>query len=71
VGESPHSLGLGKEIASIGGQMDRVAQHTWAKLTDFCVRLYRSGLTATVSRSTDLREMLLQVFGAENVRLNC
>jgi len=35
-----NSLGLGKEIASIGGQMDRVAYYsnTGEKLTDFSVQ---------------------------------
>lgn len=67
-------LGLGKEIARIGGQMDRVAyySHQGEKLTDFSLQ----SLIDTVGQRpypvarTDLQGMLLDVLGAENVRLN-
>jgi len=46
-----NSLGLGKEIASIGGQMDRVAYYGRKTHRFQCAALGRSGWTATVSRS--------------------
>lgn len=67
-------LGLGKEIASIGGQMDRVAYYsnTGEKLTDFSLQtlIEQVGQRPYPVARTDLQEMLLQVFGAENVQLN-
>lgn len=67
-------LGLGREIASIGGQMDRVAYYsnTGEKLTDFSLQtlIDQVGQRPYPVARTDLQEMLLQVFGAENVRLN-
>lgn len=70
-----NSLGLGKEIASIGGQMDRVAYYsnTGEKLTDFSVQplVDQVGQRPYPVARTDLQGMLLQVFGAENVQLNC
>jgi len=67
-----NSLGLGKEIASIGGQMDRVAYYsnTGEKLTDFSVQplVDQVGQRPYPVARTDLQGMLLQVFGAENVQ---
>ena len=67
-------LGLGKEIASIGGQMDRMQyfSQTGELLTDFSL----APLINTVGQRpypvsrTDLQQMLLDAFGAENVQLN-
>lgn len=68
-------LGLGKEIARIGGQMDRVAYYsnTGEKLTDFSLQslVDRVGQRPYPVARTDLQGMLLQVLGAENVQLNC
>ncbi len=67
-------LGLGKEIAQIGGQMDRVGYYsnTGEKLTDFSLQplVERVGQRPYPVARTDLQGMLLNVFGAENVRLN-
>ena len=67
-------LGLGKEIAAIGGQMDRVAyySHIGEKLTDFSLAslIDRVGQRPYPVARTDLQQMLLDVFGAENVQLN-
>ena len=67
-------LGLSKEIASIGGQMDRVAYYsnTGKKLTDFSLQslVEQVGQRPYPVARTDLQEMLLQVIGAENVQLN-
>lgn len=67
-------LGLGKEIARIGGQMDRVAYYSNAgeKLTDFSLQslVDRVGQRPYPVARTDLQGMLLQVMGAENVQLN-
>lgn len=67
-------LGLGKEIASIGGQMDRVAYYsnTGEKLTDFSLQplVDQVGQRPYPVARTDLQGMLLSVFGAENVQLN-
>lgn len=69
-----NNLGLGKEIASIGGKMDRVAYYsnTGEKLTDFSVQplVDQVGQRPYPVARTDLQGMLLQVFGAENVQLN-
>jgi FAD-dependent urate hydroxylase len=67
-------LGLGKEIASIGGQMDGVAyySHTGEKLTDFSLQplINDVGQRPYPVARTDLQTMLLGAFGAENVQLN-
>lgn len=67
-------IGLGKEIARIGGQMDRVAYYsnTGEKLTDFSLQLLidRVGQRPYPVARTDLQGMLLNVFGAEKVQLN-
>ncbi len=67
-------LGLGKEIASIGGQMDRVAYYsnTGEKLTDFSLQplIEDVGQRPYPVARTDLQTMLLNAFGAENVQLN-
>ncbi|XHX80379.1 MAG: FAD-dependent urate hydroxylase HpxO [Stenomitos frigidus ULC029] len=66
-------LGLSQEIASIGGQMDRMAyySHTGEKLNDFSLLplMERVGQRPYPVARTDLQQMLLQAFGAENVRL--
>ena len=66
-------LGLSQEIASIGGQMDRMAyySHTGEKLNDFSLfpLIERVGQRPYPVARTDLQQMLLQAFGAENVRL--
>ena len=67
-------LGLGAEIASIGGSMQRMAYLTkhGETLTDFSL----APLVETVGQCpypvarTDLQQMLLTVFGADNVQLN-
>lgn len=69
-----NSLGLGKEIALIGGNMERVAYYsnTGEKLTDFSLQplVDQVGQRPYPVARTDLQGMLLQVFGAENVQLN-
>jgi FAD-dependent urate hydroxylase len=67
-------LGLGKEIASVGGQMDRMAYYSSSgeKLTDFSLQPLIDGVGQRpypVAR-TDLQQLLLNAFGAENVQLN-
>ena len=66
-------LGLGKEIALIGGKMDRIAYYsnTGEKLTDFSLQplVDRVGQRPYPVARTDLQGMLLEVFGAE-VQLN-
>jgi FAD-dependent urate hydroxylase len=66
-------LGLSQEIASIGGQMDRMAyySHTGEKLNDFSLLplMEQVGQRPYPVARTDLQQMLLQAFGAENVRL--
>jgi len=67
-------LGLGKEIAHIGGQMDRMAYYsmTGEVLTDFSLQ----PLVETVGQRpypvsrTDLQTMLLHAFGEDAVQLN-
>ncbi|HEY9640611.1 MAG TPA: FAD-dependent urate hydroxylase HpxO [Coleofasciculaceae cyanobacterium] len=67
-------LGLGKEIASIGGQMDRMAYHNKAgePLTDFSLLplIEQVGQRPYPVARTDLQGMLLNAFGAEHVHLN-
>jgi FAD-dependent urate hydroxylase len=67
-------LGLGKAIASIGGQMDRMAyySHTGEKLTDFSLSslIERVGQRPYPVARTDLQHLLLQTFGPENVKLS-
>lgn len=67
-------LGLGAEIAQIGGSMERMAYltHDGRCLSDFSL----TPLVETVGQCpypvarTDLQQMLLQAFGAKNVTLN-
>ncbi|MGB7417167.1 MAG: FAD-dependent urate hydroxylase HpxO [Thermosynechococcaceae cyanobacterium] len=67
-----NQLGLGEDIAKIGGPMQRMAyrRHTGELLTDFSL----SPLIEEVGQSpypvarTDLQEMLLHAVGIENVR---
>ncbi len=67
-------LGLGKEIASIGGEMNSMAYYgkTGETLTEFSLK----SLIDTVGQCpypvarTDLQGMLLDVFGADQVQLN-
>ena len=67
-------LGLGKEIALIGGQMDRIAYYsnTGEKLTDFSLQplIDEVGQRPYPVARTDLQGLLLDVFGKENVQLN-
>lgn len=67
-------LGLGKEIASIGGQMDRVAYYsnTGEKLTDFSLQplVNKVGQRPYPVARTDLQGILLTEVGEENVQLN-
>lgn len=68
-------LGLGKEIASIGGQMEQVSYYNLAgeKLTNFSLQplINEVGQQPYPVARTDLQGMLLDVFGAENVQFNC
>jgi FAD-dependent urate hydroxylase len=67
-------LGLGKEIARIGGQMERMAyyNHRGEKLTDFSLMplIEQVGQRPYPVARTDLQTMLLQAFGRDNVRLS-
>ncbi len=67
-------LGLGKAIASIGGQMERMAyySHTGELLTDFSLSplIEQVGQRPYPVSRTDLQTMLLQAFGPEKVQLN-
>lgn len=67
-------LGLGKEIARIGGTMDRIAYYSYQGelLTDFSLSplIDRVGQRPYPVARTDLQKMLLDAFGLENVRLN-
>jgi FAD-dependent urate hydroxylase len=67
-------LGLGKQIASIGGQMDRMAYHSSSGevLTDFSLMplVEQVGQRPYPVARTDLQGMLLQAFGADQVHLN-
>jgi FAD-dependent urate hydroxylase len=66
-------LGLGKEIAQIGGQMDRMAYYscTGEKLTDFSLLplMEQVGQRPYPVARSELQHMLLHAFGAEKVRL--
>ena len=68
-------MGLGKAIAQIGGQMDRMQyhSHTGELLTDISLDplVQKVGQRPYPVARTDLQTMLLHEFGAENVRLNC
>lgn len=67
-------LGLGKEIASIGGRMERMAyySHTGEPLTDFSLSplIEQVGQRPYPVSRTDLQTMLLQAFGPDKVYLN-
>jgi FAD-dependent urate hydroxylase len=67
-------LGLGDEIASIGGIMDRMAyfSHTGEKLNDFSLYplIERVGQRPYPVARASLQHMLLQAFGQENVHLS-
>lgn len=67
-------LGLGREIAAIGGTMEQVAYYsnTGEKLTAFSLQplVDRVGQQPYPVARTDLQEMLLRQFGAESVQLN-
>lgn len=67
-------LGLGKEIASVGGQMERMAYYsaTGEKLTDFSLQplIDQVGQRPYPVARTDLQAMLLNAFGADQVQLN-
>jgi FAD-dependent urate hydroxylase len=67
-------LGLSQEIAAIGGHMDRVTyrSQTGEKLTDFSLEPLVDcvGQRPYPVARTDLQNMLLDAFGAENVQLN-
>ena len=67
-------LGLGKEIARIGGQMDRMAYYSFTgeKLTDFSLSplIEAVGQRPYPVARTDLQQMLLEAFGADHVQLN-
>ncbi len=67
-------LGLGNEIASVGGQMDSMAyySHLGEKLTAFSLAplVERVGQRPYPVARTDLQNLLLNAFGADRVRLN-
>ncbi|MGQ9871972.1 FAD-dependent urate hydroxylase HpxO [Leptodesmis sp.] len=67
-------LGLGKAIASIGGQMERMAyySHTGELLTDFSLSplIQQVGQRPYPVSRTDLQTMLLQALGPDRVQLN-
>ena len=68
-------MGLGKAIAQIGGQMDRMQyhSHTGELLTDVSLAplVQKVGQRPYPVARTDLQTMLLHEFGAEDVQLNC
>ena len=68
-------MGLGKAIAQIGGQMDRMQyhSHTGELLTDVSLDplVQKVGQRPYPVARTDLQTMLLHEFGANKVRLNC
>ncbi|MGB2926387.1 MAG: FAD-dependent urate hydroxylase HpxO [Limnothrix sp.] len=72
-----NQLGLGKEIADIGGGMKRMSyrRFTGETLTDFSLDplVDEVGQPPYPVARTDLQQMLLDAFGAENVHLqsNC
>ncbi|MBW4660595.1 MAG: FAD-dependent urate hydroxylase HpxO [Drouetiella hepatica Uher 2000/2452] len=67
-------LGLGKEIASIGGQMDRMAYYssTGEPLTDFSLSplIEQVGQRPYPVARTELQGMLLEALGVDRVQLN-
>ncbi|MFE4108146.1 FAD-dependent urate hydroxylase HpxO [Almyronema epifaneia] len=67
-------LGLGDKIAEIGGQMDRMAYiaKTGETLTDFSLTsiVEQVGQRPYPVSRTDLQQMLLDAYGAEQVQLN-
>ncbi|MEM9980341.1 MAG: FAD-dependent urate hydroxylase HpxO, partial [Cyanobacteria bacterium P01_D01_bin.2] len=67
-------LGLGAEIARIGGSMERMSyvSKTGEPLTDFSLAPLVSevGQCPYPVARTDLQQMLLDAFGAQNVQLN-
>jgi len=67
-------LGLGEELARIGGQMERMEyrSHTGEQLTDISLAplVERVGQPPYPVARTDLQQMLLDAFGAGNVQLN-
>lgn len=67
-------LGLGKEIASVGGQMDRMAYYSFTgeKLTDFSLQplIDEVGQRPYPVARTDLQNTLLKAFGVDQVQLN-
>ncbi len=67
-------LGLGAEIAQIGGTMQRMSylSKTGETLTDFSLQplIDRVGQRPYPVSRTDLQQMLLTAFGAKNVQLN-
>jgi len=67
-------LGLGDEIARVGGQMERMAYYssTGEKLTDFSLQplIDQVGQRPYPVARTDLQAMLLNAFGADQVQLN-
>jgi FAD-dependent urate hydroxylase len=67
-------LGLGQEIASVGGQMDRMAYYSFTgeKLTDFSLQplIEAVGQRPYPVTRTDLQTMLLNAFGADQVQLH-
>lgn len=67
-------LGLGQAIASVGGQMDRMAYYSFSgeKLTDFSLQplIDQVGQRPYPVARTDLQTLLLNAFGADQVRLN-
>lgn len=69
-----NSLGLGQEIAAIGGQMDRMAylSKTGEPLTDFSLSplVQQVGQRPYPVSRTDLQTMLLEAFGTDAVQLN-
>jgi FAD-dependent urate hydroxylase len=67
-------MGLGAALAKVGGQMERMAyySHTGEQLTDFSLDplVKRVGQRPYPVARTDLQQMLLETFGAEQVFLN-
>jgi FAD-dependent urate hydroxylase len=68
-------LGLSKEMAGIGGKMERMQYYsqTGELLTDVDLLplIQRVGQRPYPVSRTDLQTMLLRVFGADKVQLNC
>lgn len=67
-------MGLGAALAKVGGQMERMAyySHTGEKLTDFSLDplVERVGQQPYPVARTDLQQMLLETFGADQVFLD-